>query len=89
MASEGADTQDLTDGTHEPRECMACRGTGRVISNLGGSPSTVDCPWCAGSGLRPAEIDAQEHWGPAAEEGAAEQPAAGESEPADGRSADD
>ena len=43
---------------------MACRGTGRVISNLGGSPSTVACPWCDGSGLRSAEIDAQAHWGP-------------------------
>jgi hypothetical protein len=42
---------------------MACRGTGRVISGLGGTPSTVSCPWCAGSGLRPAEIDAQAHWG--------------------------
>jgi hypothetical protein len=41
---------------------MACRGTGRVISNLGGSPSTVDCPWCEGSGLRAAEIDAQARW---------------------------
>ena len=41
---------------------MACRGTGRVISNLGGSESTVACPWCEGSGLRPAEIDAQAHW---------------------------
>ncbi len=48
---------------------MACRGTGRVISNLGGSPSAVSCPWCEGSGLRPAEIDAQAHWG-AAREGA-------------------
>ena len=63
MASEGADSQELTEATHEPRECMACRGTGRVISNLGGTPSTVGCPWCSGSGLRPAEIDAQEHWG--------------------------
>jgi len=42
---------------------MACRGTGRVISNLGGSPKTVACPWCGGSGLRPAEVDAQAHWG--------------------------
>ncbi len=63
MASEGTDAQELTEATHEPRECMACRGTGRVISNLGGTPSTVDCPWCSGSGLRPAEVDAQEHWG--------------------------
>jgi hypothetical protein len=42
---------------------MACRGTGSVISNLGGSPNTVACPWCSGTGLRPAEIDAQAHWG--------------------------
>jgi hypothetical protein len=46
---------------------MACRGTGRVISHLGGSPSTVECPWCEGSGLRPAEIDAQSHLGTPAE----------------------
>ena len=63
MAGDGDDAQDLTQGTHEPRECMACRGTGRVISNLGGSPSTVQCPWCNGSGLRPAEIDAQANRG--------------------------
>lgn len=72
MAGEGTDTEQLTDGTHEPRECMACRGTGRVISNLGGSPSSVDCPWCGGGGLRPAEIDAQAHWG------AGEDPAGGQ-----------
>jgi hypothetical protein len=53
---------------------MACRGTGRVISNLGGSPSTVECPWCGGGGLRPAEGDAQAHWG----ERAAEEPAGGD-----------
>jgi hypothetical protein len=28
--------------------CSACRGTGRVISNLGGSPSEIPCPWCEG-----------------------------------------
>jgi DnaJ-class molecular chaperone len=32
------------------RSCMACRGTGKVISNLGGSASEVECPWCDGSG---------------------------------------
>jgi hypothetical protein len=41
---------------------MACRGTGRVISNLGGSPSTVTCPWCEGGGVRVPGIDAQERW---------------------------
>ena len=43
----------------EPLECSACRGTGEVISNLGGSPSTVTCPWCEGSGHFIADHDAQ------------------------------
>lgn len=42
---------------------MACRGTGRVISQLGGTESAVTCPWCEGGGLRLAEVDAQAHWG--------------------------
>ena len=42
---------------------MACRGSGRVISNLGGSPSTVTCPWCDGGGERMPGIDAQARWG--------------------------
>jgi hypothetical protein len=41
---------------------MACRGSGRVISNLGGTPSDVACPWCRGSGMRVPGIDAQEGW---------------------------
>ena len=41
---------------------MPCRGTGKVISNLGGTPSTVTCPWCDGSGVRIAGIDAQAKW---------------------------
>jgi hypothetical protein len=41
---------------------MACRGSGRVISNLGGTPSTLDCPWCDGSGTRVPCIDAQARW---------------------------
>jgi DnaJ-class molecular chaperone len=40
--------------------CMACRGTGRVISGLGGTPHEVVCPWCRGSGQRIAGIDAQQ-----------------------------
>ena len=62
MAGEGDDSEGLAGATHEPRECMACRGTGRVISNLGGSQSSVECPWCAGSGLRRVEVDAQARW---------------------------
>jgi len=65
---------------------MACRGTGRVISNLGGSPKTVPCPWCEGTGLRPAEIDAQAHWGQGEGEGA--QPAV-PAEPASGEAGDE
>ena len=41
---------------------MACRGTGQVISNLGGTPSKLACPWCAGSGERVPGIDAQARW---------------------------
>jgi hypothetical protein len=41
---------------------MPCRGTGRVISKLGGETSVVACPWCDGSGVRIAGIDAQARW---------------------------
>jgi hypothetical protein len=41
---------------------MPCRGTGKLISNLGGEPSTVVCPWCGGEGIRLSDIDAQAKW---------------------------
>jgi hypothetical protein len=41
---------------------MPCRGSGRVISNLGGSASEVACPWCRGGGVRLAGLDAQAPW---------------------------
>ena len=41
---------------------MPCRGSGKVISNLGGSPSEVTCPWCDGGGVRVAGVDAQARW---------------------------
>ena len=62
MASEEGNSDDRQGETHEPRECMACRGTGHVISNLGGAPSEVACPWCRGTGTRIPGIDAQAHW---------------------------
>jgi hypothetical protein len=43
--------------------CSACRGTRRVISNLGGSPHEVVCPWCDGSGRRLPAHNAQERGG--------------------------
>jgi DnaJ-class molecular chaperone len=76
MASEEGDREqprpggdDQADSSHEPRECMACRGTGQVISHLGGTTSTVTCPWCDGGGVRLTDVDAQARWAEAAGEG--------------------
>jgi DnaJ-class molecular chaperone len=44
---------------HDPERCTPCRGTGRVISGLGGEPKPVTCPWCEGDGRRIAGHDAQ------------------------------
>ncbi len=50
-----SDEQQLAD----PLSCAPCRGTGQVISNLGGSPSQVVCPWCEGGSLQIPGHDAQ------------------------------
>jgi DnaJ-class molecular chaperone len=63
VASEQPGNEDRDEQSHGPRECMPCRGTGKLVSNLGGTPSTVTCPWCEGAGVRIAGIDAQAHWG--------------------------
>jgi DnaJ-class molecular chaperone len=47
------------DSAAQVRECSACRGTGRVISNLGGSPQEAPCPWCEGTGRFIPGHDAQ------------------------------
>jgi DnaJ-class molecular chaperone len=52
-------TEDTDAG---PQACMACRGTGSVVSNLGGSPNPVPCPWCDGTGTQLPEHDAQARW---------------------------
>jgi DnaJ-class molecular chaperone len=62
MANEKSDDGDRTEEAHQPRECMPCRGSGKVISNLGGEPSTVECPWCGGGGVRRPGTDAQAKW---------------------------
>lgn len=41
--------------------CHPCRGTGQLISGLGGEPHQVVCPWCEGTGRRIPGRDAQEH----------------------------
>jgi DnaJ-class molecular chaperone len=50
--------------------CPPCRGTGTVVSNLGGTAHDVTCPWCEGSGFLIPGHDAQ----------AARREAAGDSE---------
>ena len=52
-----ADSDDAPAGAPVP--CAPCRGTGQVISNLGGSPSQVVCPWCEGTGKQTPGHDAQ------------------------------
>lgn len=62
--SETEDTtssQSAPESTGEPQPCMPCHGSGQVISNLGGTPSKVTCPWCRGGGLRLVGSDAQEY----------------------------
>lgn len=54
-----ADAPQGGDAATDPRPCAPCRGTGRVISNLGGSPNEVPCPWCDGSGVFIPDHDAQ------------------------------
>ncbi len=55
------DDTDSDSGTDTPGgSCMACRGTGRLISGLGGTPHEVTCPWCRGTGNRIPGINAQE-----------------------------
>jgi DnaJ-class molecular chaperone len=54
-----ADEPQQPDPSAAPRACSACRGTGRVISGLGGTPSEVPCPWCEGTGTFIPGHDAQ------------------------------
>ncbi len=46
--------------SQEPRSCMPCHGSGKVVSSLGGEASEVTCPWCRGGGERLTGLDAQE-----------------------------
>jgi DnaJ-class molecular chaperone len=50
---------DATTPAQAPRPCPPCRSTGRIVSRLGGSASTVTCPWCEGTGQVVLGHDAQ------------------------------
>ena len=50
-----ADKQDPA----APGSCAPCRGTGQLLSQLGGTPTQVVCPWCEGSGTQIPGHDAQ------------------------------
>jgi DnaJ-class molecular chaperone len=50
------------DAEAQPRECLACRGTGKVLSKKGGDEAQVDCPWCDGTGTVSPGHDAQARW---------------------------
>jgi DnaJ-class molecular chaperone len=56
-----APADEAAGGAGEPQPCMPCHGSGKVISNLGGTPSKVTCPWCRGGGMRLVGADAQEY----------------------------
>jgi DnaJ-class molecular chaperone len=53
---------DPAEASHGPQECMPCRGTGALVSNLGGEAKRVPCPWCEGDGERKPGVDAQGRW---------------------------
>jgi DnaJ-class molecular chaperone len=59
---DGSDGGDPVEASHGPQECMPCRGTGRVVSNLGGESKRIQCPWCGGDGERKHGVDAQGRW---------------------------
>jgi DnaJ-class molecular chaperone len=50
----------MADEPYDPGRCSPCRGTGVVVSNLGGSRSEIECPWCGGTGRRQPRRNAQE-----------------------------
>ena len=62
MVADPGDSDETAEGAEGARECMACGGSGNVVSNLGGTASAVPCPWCEGKGVRLSDVDAQAHW---------------------------
>jgi hypothetical protein len=56
----GAPMADDSPSPAEPPPCAPCRGTGRLVSRLGGTAHEVVCPWCAGTGRFIPGRDAQD-----------------------------
>ncbi len=59
-ATVDADGEAQGSSDAEEHVCMACHGSGKVISNLGERSTKVTCPWCRGGGERLTGMDAQE-----------------------------
>jgi DnaJ-class molecular chaperone len=60
MSSGATLRAPVTDETPStPPPCSPCRGSGRLISKLGGEPHEVECAWCEGTGIFIPEHDAQ------------------------------
>lgn len=58
---DGESSSSASSGAESDRTvCTPCRGTGRVISNLGGKEHELQCPWCGGSGNFEQGRDAQQ-----------------------------
>jgi DnaJ-class molecular chaperone len=57
---DGEEAASATEEPQEPRVCMPCHGSGKVISNLSGHARKITCPWCRGGGVRLTGVDAQE-----------------------------
>lgn len=57
--TESADAAEQPKPDEGRTTCTPCRGTGQVISNLGGEPKQVACPWCDGTGQFIPGHDAQ------------------------------
>jgi hypothetical protein len=60
VGEDGEPETSAAEESREPRPCMPCHGTGKLISNLGGHTRKVTCPWCRGGGERLTGVDAQE-----------------------------
>jgi DnaJ-class molecular chaperone len=62
--SSGVGGDDRGSGGSDGRgTCTPCRGTGRVLSSLGGEQHEITCPWCGGDGRFHRGRDAQQSAG--------------------------